>query len=243
METPGLWDQASPPEPTEPRTPRAEGPPGPRVLSVSEVTRSIRDVLRRAPRLNGVWVEGEVGQVSLSSAGHCYFTLKDMRAQLRCMIFRDDRVALPLEPRTGLRIVAHGRVDVFEPQGIYQFYVDGIQPAGVGDLALRFEALKARLSAEGLFDAARKRPLPAWPRTIGVATSPDGAVWHDIERVVARRWPLVRLIISPCLVQGAGAPRSIVAALHRLERWTDPVAGAGVDVVIVARRHPGPGRD
>ena len=208
---------------------------GPAVLSVAQVTRLVRDTIRRSPQLGKVWVEGEVGQVTVSSAGHCYFTLKDERAQLRCMVFRDDRLAMPLEPRTGIRLVAHGRVDVFEPQGSYQLYVDSIQPAGVGDLALRFEALKARLTADGIFDVARKRPLPAWPRTIGVVTSLSGAVLHDIRRVVARRWPLTRLVVSACSVQGAGAEESIVRALRRIGRWTDPGTGRAVDVVIVAR--------
>jgi exodeoxyribonuclease VII large subunit len=202
---------------------------------VAEVTRAIRDTIRRSPRLGAIWVEGEVGQVTVSSAGHCYFTLKDERAQLRCMIFRDDRMGLPLEPRTGIRIVAHGRIDVFEPQGAYQLYVDGIQPAGVGDLALQFEALKARLTTEGLFEADRKRQLPPWPRMVGVVTSLSGAVLHDINRVVARRWPMARLIVSPCKVQGAGAADSIVRALRRVGRWTDPDTGRAVDVVIVAR--------
>jgi exodeoxyribonuclease VII large subunit len=180
-------------------------------------------------------VEGEIGQVTVSSAGHCYFTLKDERAQVRCMVFRDDRMVMPLEPRTGIRIVAHGRVDVFEPQGTYQLYVDSIQPAGVGDLALRFEASKARLAAEGLFDPSRKRPLPPWPRSIGIVTSLSGAVLHDVRRVIARRWPLARIVVSACGVQGPGAAESIVRALRRIGRWTDPVTGLAVDVVIVAR--------
>jgi exodeoxyribonuclease VII large subunit len=132
---PGLWDQPQPPPVDEPLAPVGTGP---RVLSVGDLTRLIRDTIRGAPRLARVWVEGEVGQVTVSSAGHCYFTLKDERAQLRCMIFRDDRLALPLEPRTGLRVIANGRLDVFEPQGAYQLYVESLQPAGVGDLALRF---------------------------------------------------------------------------------------------------------
>lgn len=236
MATPGLWDEPPPPsEPSETVAPRRDEPTGPRVLSVGEVTRAIRDTLRRAPRLSGVWVEGEVGQVTVSSAGHCYFTLKDERAQLRCMIFRDDRLAMPLEPRTGIRIVAHGRVDVFEPQGAYQLYVDGIQPAGVGDLALRFEALKARLAADGLFDAARKRALPSWPRRIGIVTSLSGAVLHDMRRVIGRRWPLAQVLVSPCQVQGPGATESIVRALRRVGRWTDADSGRGVDLTIVAR--------
>jgi len=205
------------------------------VLSVGDLTRLVRETIRRAPRLDHVWVEGEVGQVSVSSAGHCYFTLKDDRAQLRCMVFRDDRLLLPIEPRTGLRVIAHGRIDVFEPQGAYQLYVDSLQPAGQGDLALRFEASKARLAAEGLFDSSRKRALPPWPRSIGIVTSLSGAVLHDIRRVVARRWPLARLVVSACSVQGPGAEESIVRALRRIGRWTDPSSGRAVDVIIVAR--------
>ena len=243
----GLWDLAPPPpadaagesqpaagDAVAPES-AAAGAIGPKVLSVGDLTRLVRDTIRSAPRLGRVWVEGEVGQVTVSSAGHCYFTLKDERAQLRCMIFRDDRMVMPLEPRTGIRIVAHGRVDVFEPQGAYQLYVDSLQPAGVGDLALRFEASKARLTAEGLFDPARKRPLPPWPRSIGIVTSLSGAVLHDIRRVIARRWPLARIVVSACQVQGPGAAESIVRALRRIGRWTDPATGLAVDVVIVAR--------
>ena len=208
---------------------------GPKVISVGDLTRLVRDTIRRSPGLGRVWVEGEVGQVTVSSAGHCYFTLKDERAQLRCMIFRDDRLAMPLEPRTGIRIVAHGRVDVFEPQGAYQLYVDSIQPAGVGDLALRFEALKASLTADGVFDASRKRPLPPWPQMIGVVTSLSGAVLHDVDRVIARRWPLSRVVVSACKVQGPGAAASIVQALQRVGRWTDPTSGRAVDLVLVVR--------
>jgi exodeoxyribonuclease VII large subunit len=214
---------------------RAAGQPGPRILAVAEVTRIVRDTLRETPGLRDMWVEGEVGQVSVSSAGHCYFTMKDERAQLRCMIFRDDRLPMPFEPRTGLRLVAHGRLDVFEPQGTYQLYVDSIQPAGFGDLALRFEALKAQLAAEGLFDAKRKRPLPPWPQTIGIATSLSGAVLQDMRKVLARRWPIARVVVSGCQVQGAGAAPSIVAALRRLARWTDPQTGRAADLVILAR--------
>ncbi len=209
--------------------------PGPRILGVAEVTRLVRDTLRAERGLRDVWVEGEVGQVSVSSAGHCYFTLKDERAQLRCVIFRDERQMIPFEARTGLRLVAHGRLDVFEPQGAYQLYVDTLQPAGFGDLALRFEALKAKLTAEGLFDPARRRPLPAVPLIVGVATSLSGAVLHDMTKVLARRWPLVRVVVGACQVQGPVAAGTIVSALRRLARFTDPATGRGVDVVILAR--------
>jgi exodeoxyribonuclease VII large subunit len=211
-----------------------------RILQVSEITRAVRDAVRTEPGLRDVWVEGEVGRVTVSSAGHAYFTLKDERSQLACVFFRDDRLSSPFEPRTGLRVVVHGRVDVFETQGVYQLYVAAIQPAGFGDLALQFEALKAKLAAEGLFETARKRPLPDRPAVIGVATSATGAVWHDICQVVARRWPLTLLLLSPCQVQGEGAAASIVTALDRLARWGEQCRTEGRPdeapaVVILAR--------
>jgi exodeoxyribonuclease VII large subunit len=187
-----------------------------------------------------VWVEGEVGRVTISSAGHAHFTLKDERSQLACVFFRDDRLAASFEPRTGFRAVVHGRLDVFEPRGIYQLYVASVQPAGFGDLALRFEALKAQLTAEGLFDRSRKRALPARPAVIGVATSSSGAVWHDICNVLRRRWPLTRVVLSPCRVQGEGAAASVVTALNRLARFGERCREAGRPedapaVVILAR--------
>ena len=144
--------------------PAAPGTFGVRILGVSEVTRAIRGAVRADPRLADLWVEGEIGRVTVSSAGHAYFALKDERNQLQCVWFRDDRLRSAFEAQAGLRVVAHGRIDLFEPQGALQLYVESIQPAGLGDLTLRFEALKARLAAEGLFDAARKRPLPTAPR-------------------------------------------------------------------------------
>jgi exodeoxyribonuclease VII large subunit len=211
-----------------------------KILGVSEVTRAVRDAVRADAGLRDVWVEGEVGRVTVSSAGHCYFTLKDERSQLACVFFRDDRLASPFEARTGLRVVVHGRVDLFEAQGVYQLYVSSVQPAGFGDLALQFEALKARLAAQGLFDSARKRPLPYRPAVIGVATSATGAVWHDINHVISRRWPLTRLILSPCQVQGDGSAASVVAALDRLARWGEQCRAEGRPedapaVVILAR--------
>jgi len=234
--------QTSTSAPELPEAPESSAEPGIplRILGVSEVTRAIRDAVRADSGLRDVWVEGEVGRVTVSSAGHCYFTLKDERSQLACVFFRDDRLASPFDARTGLRVVAHGRVDVFEAQGHYQLYVTAIQPAGFGELALKFEALKARLAAEGLFDSARKRALPYRPAVIGVATSPTGAVWHDICHVIARRWPLARLVLSPCRVQGEGAAASVVAALDRLGRWGEQCRAEGRPddapaVVILAR--------
>src|SRR3990172_9529127 len=192
------WDAVEVDRPAAPGPMRGSVPgpmPGPvpggtfgvRIRTVTEVTRAVRDLLRADEGLRELWVEGEVSRVTVSSAGHAYFSLKDERSQLACVWFRDDRLASVFQPQSGLRIVAAGRLDVFETQGVYQLYVTTIQPAGFGDLALRFEAAKARLAAEGLFDVARKRPLPVRPAVIAVVTSPSGAVWHDIRHVITRR--------------------------------------------------------
>jgi exodeoxyribonuclease VII large subunit len=249
------WD-AVPSEPERPRSAstRPSGQstaPGPvtaatlgafgvRILAVSEVTRAIRGAVRTDPRLADLWVEGEIGRVTVSSAGHAYFALKDERNQLQCVWFRDDRLRSAFEAQAGLRVVAHGRIDLFEPQGALQLYVDSIQPSGLGDLTLRFEALKARLAGEGLFDAARKRRLPDRPATIAVVTSPSGAVWKDICHVLGRRWPLSRVVLVAAQVQGDGAPASLVAALHKVERYAAERVTAGrseeaPSVTILAR--------
>jgi exodeoxyribonuclease VII large subunit len=204
------------------------------------VTALVREAIRADERLRDVWVAGEVGRVTVSAAGHTYFTLKDDRSQLSCVWFRDDRSGSPFEPRPGLQIVVHGRLDVFDVQGIYQLYVSDLQPAGFGELAQRLEALRRRLAAEGLFDPGRKRPLPERPAVVGVVTSPSGAVIHDIRTVLERRWPLAELLISPCQVQGEGAAASIVHALGRIARWNEACRRRGreeeaVAVTIVAR--------
>ncbi|MDQ3128595.1 MAG: exodeoxyribonuclease VII large subunit, partial [Chloroflexota bacterium] len=226
-------------EPAEP-VPAPPGTFGLRILAVSEVTRAIREAVRSDPRLSDVWVEGEVGRVTVSSAGHAYFTLKDARSTLSCVWFSDERARSAFQPQAGLRIVVHGRIDLFEQQGAVQLYVESIQPAGFGDLAIRFEALKARLAAEGLFDAARKRPLPQRPTTIAVITSPAGVVWRDIATVLARRWPMTTVLLVACKVQGDDAPESIVRAFARLERWIAAATGDGraddlPQVTILAR--------
>ncbi|MGZ9160992.1 MAG: exodeoxyribonuclease VII large subunit [Candidatus Limnocylindrales bacterium] len=205
----------------------APGTFGIRILAVSDVTRAVRAAIRQDPRLVDLWVEGEIGRVTVSSAGHAYFALKDERNQLQCVWFRDDRQRSAFQAQAGLRVVVHGRVDLYEPTGAMQLYVDSIQPAGLGDLALRFEALKARLAQEGLFDTARKRPLPTRPRTIAVITSPSGAVWRDINHVLARRWPLVQVVLVAARVQGEGAPASIVTALRRVARYSEATRDAG----------------
>jgi exodeoxyribonuclease VII large subunit len=223
-----------------PVTPATLGNFGVRILGVSEVTRAIWGAVRADPRLADLWVEGEIGRVTVSSAGHAYFALKDERNQLQCVWFRDDRLRSAFEAQAGLRVVAHGRIDLFEPQGALQLYVDSIQPSGLGDLTLRFEALKARLAGEGLFDAGRKRRLPDRPATIAVVTSPSGAVWKDICHVLGRRWPLSRVVLVAAQVQGDGAPASLVAALRKVERYAAERTAAGrpeeaPSVTILAR--------
>jgi exodeoxyribonuclease VII large subunit len=205
----------------------APGTFGLKILKVSEVTRAVRTAIRQDPRLLDVWVEGEIGRVTVSSAGHAYFALKDERNQLQCVWFRDDRERSMFTAQAGLRVVVHGRIDLYEPSGAMQLYVDSIQPAGVGDLALRFEALKARLAEEGLFDSARKRPLPTRPRTIAVITSPSGAVWRDVGHVLRRRWPLIQVVLVGAQVQGDGAPASIVTAFRRVARYASAMVETG----------------
>jgi exodeoxyribonuclease VII large subunit len=204
-------------------------PPGTfglQILAVSEATRVIGGLVRSDERLRDLWVEGEVGRVTISTAGHAYFALKDDKAQLQCVWFRDERVRSAFQPQTGLRIVVHGRIDLYEPQGTLQLYVESIQPSGVGNLTLKFEQLKAKLSQEGLFDGARKRPLPIRPATVAVVTSPTGAVWKDVCNVLARRWPLVRVVLVACAVQGEGSAESIVRALRRIERYVELLGAA-----------------
>jgi exodeoxyribonuclease VII large subunit len=211
-----------------------------RVHTVSEVARALRERVRSDEAMRSLWVEGEVSRYTVSTAGHAYFTLKDARAQLQCVWFREERLRSSFQPQSGLAVVAHGRMDVFEAQGAVQLYVADLQPAGFGNLALQFEETKARLAAEGLFDAARKRPLPVRPRVVALVTSPTGAVRHDVCTVLARRWPLTSVVLVPCLVQGGGAPASIVAALRALEAHVQDEAAAGREgdapsVTILAR--------
>ncbi len=200
---------------------------GLRILSVGEAARAIATTVRADEALRDLWVEGEVGRVTISSAGHAYFTLKDERAQLQCVWFRDDRARSPYQPQTGLRVVAHGRVDVYEAQGALQVYVDSIQPSGLGDLAIRFEQLKARLAGEGLFAPERKRALPLRPAAVAVISSPTGAAWKDVCQVFARRWPLTRVVLVACQVQGEGSAESIVRAFRHVERHVAGLAAAG----------------
>ncbi|MGH2455615.1 MAG: exodeoxyribonuclease VII large subunit [Candidatus Limnocylindria bacterium] len=201
----------------------------PRILRVSDLNRRVRQLLDGDPTLTDVWVEGEVSQPSFPPSGHCFFTLKDSASQLRAVLFREELAAATVRPEHGMQVICHGRLRAYEPQGVYQLYVAGLTPAGAGDLHQRYEALRQKLAAEGLFADGRKRPLPRWPRRIAVVTSPVGAVWRDITNVMRRRYPLAELILSPTIVQGPTAAGAIVRALNRAH------AQDGVDLVILAR--------
>jgi len=198
-------------------------------LTVGQITTYIKETLELSPVLQDVWVMGEVSNLSRPPSGHVYFTLKDESANLNCVMWKSvaDRAGRLLQ--TGNAVMAHGRVSVYEPRGTYQLYADALLSAGAGRLYQEFEALKERLRDEGLFDTARKRPLPAFPRRIGVVTSASGAAFRDILNVLGRRYPLAKVILSPTLVQGTEAPSQIIAALQALNERTD------VDVIIVAR--------
>ncbi len=200
-----------------------------RVLSVGRLTAHIRDLLAGDPLLADVWVEGEVSNFRQSTPGHAYFTLKDEQASIPCVAWWSDLRGWPYRPRDGDAVLVHGRVAVYEPAGRYQLYVDWLERAGMGALYLEFLALKARLEAEGLFAPERKRPLPPFPRVIGVVTSPQAAAYQDILRVLRQRFPAVEVLLAPTLVQGEEAPAQIVRALQALNALDE------VDVILVAR--------
>ncbi|MGA9179825.1 MAG: exodeoxyribonuclease VII large subunit, partial [Candidatus Acidiferrales bacterium] len=198
-----------------------------RTWKVSELTAHIRELLESA--LPDVWVEGEVSNCHAAQSGHCYFTLKDAKAQIRCVCFRDQMRGLKFKPEDGLHITVRGALSVYDARGEYQIYVTNIEPVGLGALQLAFEQLKKKLQGEGLFDQARKKPLPVLPRCIGVVTSPTGAAIRDILRVLKRRFPNAQVSVYPAKVQGTGAAAEIVQGLQYFNR------AKTVDVLILAR--------
>lgn len=201
-------------------------------VSVSELTRLIRAALETNPALLAAtrrYIVGEVSNFRRHTSGHLYFTLKDDGAAVRAVMFRSRARGLTFEPRDGMAVLVRGHIGVYEQSGSYQLYVDEMVPFGVGALAAAFAELKQRLAAEGLFDESRKRPLPALPRTVGIATSPTGAAVRDMISVSLRRFPGARLLVRPCLVQGPEAPPQIAAAIAELATVPD------VDVIIVGR--------
>ena len=200
-----------------------------RVFRVGQLAMQLAERIQSDDAFKDLWVEGEVYQARISPAGHVYFTLRDNVGQLQCVLFATQAAQLPLTPRDGTKLLAHGYVELYLRDGRCQLRVDDLRPAGAGDAYLRLEALKRRLSQEGLFARERKRALPPAPRRVGVVTSPVGAVWRDIQNVVARRDARVELVLAPAQVQGVGAVESLIAALDGLAQLRD------LDVVILAR--------
>ena len=214
--------------------------PAPRILSVSELTRTIRALLET--RIGSVWVEGEISNFRRQGSGHRYFTLKDNRSQLPCVLFRDEARQIAGPPLAdGMQVQVFGEVTVYESRGQYQLIVQLVQPRGLGVLQARFEALKRKLQAEGLFDAGRKQPLPRFPWKIGLVTSPTGAALQDMLQVLGRRAPWVRVLIHPVRVQGQGAAAEIAQAITEFNAWAREAELPGlssrrkVDLIVVAR--------
>jgi exodeoxyribonuclease VII large subunit len=198
-------------------------------LSVSDVTRIIKTRLAESPELQGILVKGEVSNFKHHSSGHMYFTLKDEKCRLRCVMFRNRSQSVRFGVEDGLTVVAHGSIGVYESSGEYQLYVEEMFPVGQGALFLAFEQLKRKLEAEGLFAEQRKRPLPYLPKTVGVITSPTGAAIRDIISVLQRRNPAVEILVAPAIVQGDAGPASVVAAIQLMNR------AGHADVLIVGR--------
>ena len=200
-----------------------------RVLSVSQLNAYVKTLVESDPMLGRVVVRGELSNYKIYPSGHHYFTMKDAEASLKCVMFRSSAGKLRFRPESGMSVTATGRLSVYPRDGAYQLYVTDLMPEGAGDLQVAFEQLKAKLQAEGLFDPAHKKPLPAFPKRIAVITSGAGAAVHDIIRVLGKRWPLAKLMVLPVRVQGVEAPPEIVGAIRYANRY------AIADLIITGR--------
>jgi exodeoxyribonuclease VII large subunit len=198
-----------------------------KILTVSELTLEIKHHLEEG--FGEIWVEGEISNFRSPSSGHYYFTLKDGKSQIRGVIFRFMGRYLKFEPQDGLAVICRGKISVYEPRGEYQLILDYMEPKGIGALQLAFEQLKEKLEKEGLFDAARKKPLPLLPKKIGIVTSPTGAAIRDLLNVIGRRFPNVGILINPVKVQGEGSAQEIASAIYELNTIPE------IDVIVVAR--------
>jgi exodeoxyribonuclease VII large subunit len=197
--------------------------------TVSGLTRHLRQILEARPELQSVWVVGEISNLARPPSGHIYFTLKDSNSSLRCVLWKTDSSRLRFDPQDGMAVEAHGSISIYEVSGQYQLYTDQLLPVGEGVLYQEFLRLKGVLEAEGIFDPARKRPIPASPHRIGIVTSASGAALRDILQTLRRRMPLAEVILAPSPVQGEEAPQALVAAIQTLNRITKP------DVILLAR--------
>ena len=202
---------------------------GRRIATVTQINNYIKAVLDKVPVLQNIWIKGEISNFKHHSSGHIYLTLKDSGAVLKAVMFRNAANTLKFKPADGTKVLARGRISVYESGGQYQMYIEEMEAEGTGDLYAKFEELKRRLSEEGLFDDARKKPIPKFPETIGIVTSPTGAAIRDMINVLTRRCPMVKVIIYPCLVQGENAAESIVAGIEYFNTKKK------VDVIIAGR--------
>jgi exodeoxyribonuclease VII large subunit len=201
----------------------------PQTWTVTELTHHIQDLLESDAWLQDLWLAAEISNVRQYSSGHLYFTLKDSDATVSCVMWRSAARQLTWQPEQGAAVLAHGHISIYPPRGSYQLYVDQLRPAGLGDLHMRFEELRDRLRAEGLFDDERKRPLPRYPTVLGIVTSPQAAALRDVLNVLRRRYPLVSVLLAPTMVQGGQAPAQIVAALQGLDERDD------IDLILLVR--------
>jgi exodeoxyribonuclease VII large subunit len=218
---------------TDPLEPR-----GKRVLTVSQITLLIKALIESEPMLSNVSVRGEVTNLSRSKAGHIYFGLKDATGYIKCVAFRGAASRLKVQPEDGREIIASGQITVYEAGGVYQLIVESVEELGLGALWVKFEQLRKQLEKEGLFDEKLKRPLPAFPRQVGLVTSPDGAALRDMLRIFNEQAPYLKIILAPSLVQGDTAPSSLVRAIDLLEMWDEMERGQdrdGIDLIIIGR--------
>jgi len=199
------------------------------IATVTQISNYIKAILDKVPVLQNVWIKGEISNFKLHSSGHIYLTLKDEGAVLKAVMFKSAAASLKFKPADGMKILARGRISVYEAGGQYQMYIEEMEAEGTGDLYAKFEELKKRLSDEGLFDEKRKKPIPTFPAKIGIVTSPTGAAIRDMVNVLRRRCPMVSAVIYPCLVQGENASRSIVEGIEYFNSHKN------VDVIIVGR--------
>jgi exodeoxyribonuclease VII large subunit len=204
-----------------------KAPESANALTISEITAQLKELI--ASSFGVLWVVGEVSNFRRQASGHCYFTLKDAGAQLKCVMWRSAVAKMPFAPQDGMQVLARGALDLYEAYGQHQLVVSFVQPAGVGALQQAFEILKARLAEEGLFDQERKREIPKWPKTVGVITSGTGAAVRDIVTVIGRRMPTTRIIVRPAVVQGADAAGDISTAIAEMNRHGE------AEVLIVGR--------
>ncbi len=200
-----------------------------RIATVTQINNYIKALFEQVPVLQNVWIKGEISNLKLHSSGHIYLTLKDGGAVLKAVMFKYAAQTLQFKPEDGTKVLARGKIGVYEAGGQYQLYIEEMEAEGKGDLYAKFEELKKRLSEEGLFDESRKKPIPEFPQTIGIVTSPTGAAIRDMINVLKRRYPVVKVIVYPCLVQGDTAAQSIVEGINYFNKKRN------VDLIITGR--------